>query len=504
MTPHYKKIVKIARRLGLRDSLQHIWAYNLHVSYAFNLPSEYRHTANTEQPIKLSDYIREFHLDLHAREVLLYSGKSSQATHSLKEWNDFSEFHNAIINYGNEVSGKKIDIWLTIHRIGHQQIFFFDRVNSHYLGRYWSLFKRKPIAELLERRFGMSVLEYFLLTAGVFAIYLTKPESDLFADLAVLKIPEEAMRARIEPLSATLQEMRNRLSSQRKLGSSWEYTFNDLNLTPLLIVNKHKPNKLFCPRPQLLVRRLLSGAYFDLVGETGFSKAFGDAVEDLVGDLIQRSDPRLLPRKPTPYRTGEGLRHGTDWLLSDGSGHVFIECKSARIPLQAKVALATDDVLKGMQRLAAAIVQNYSNIEDALQGRSGFQTKGLPIHSLIVTLEDWILFSPLASNSLRELVEQKLTAKGSNPAIVQTSPYVVVSVRDLPNLMHAMAECGIEPLFLQKCSQKYDQHLVSSFLDEAGLKSEMADSIFKFDNDELFKEFRARFKTSTTPTPLVP
>lgn len=496
MTPHYKRVRKISRQLGLADSLSHIWAYSLHVCYGFDLPFEYQHTRDARRPEQVRDLIHEFHLDLHIREVLLHASKNSLATRSLKNWNDLAEFHNAINKQSNKTSGASKDIWLVLHRIGHQQISNFDRVDSHYLGRYWSLFRRKPIAELLERSFGMTVLEYFLLVAGVFTVYLSRPESDLIHDLSALEIPTDAMRERLTAASSTPQNIRNRLNTRQRLDSSWAYTFNEISLTPLIRLRESVPNKLFCPRPPLLIRRLLAGAYFDLVSKQGFAEAFGDGVEDLVGDLIRRSDRRLLPSKPAPYRTGSGIRHGTDWLLSDGSGHVFVECKSARIPLQAQVAPVAEDVSKGMDRLADAVVQNYANIHDALSDRTEFRTNGLPVYSLIVTLEDWNLFSPIASKALRSLVEQKLAAKRLQPSLASSIPYVVVSVRDLPDLTHAMAEHGIACLLDQKCDEKYEQYLVSSFLEETKYKSDAASNLFKADSDELFNEFKARFGPS--------
>jgi hypothetical protein len=493
MTPHYKRVERISRRLGLTDSLAHIWAYSLHVCYGFDLPFEYWHTKVAGRPVQIRDFIGEFHLDLHVREILLHAGKSSQASLSLKNWNDFAEFHNAINRQSDKTSGTSSDIWLTLHRMGHQQISHFDRVDFNYLGRYWSLFRRKPIAELLERSFGMTVLEYFLLVAGVFTVYLDRPESDLIHDLSALDIPTDAMRERLATVSTTPQNVRRRLSEARRFDSSWAYTFNEIKRTPLLQLRPTAPNRLFCPRPPLLVRRLLSSVFFDLVSKQGFAEAFGDGVEDLVGDLIRRSDRRLSPNKPAPYRTGSGLRHGADWIISDASGHVFVECKSARIPIQAQVAPTAEDVSAGMNRLADAVVQNYANIHDAVNGRTEWRTNGLPTYSLIVTLEDWNLFSPIASDALRSLVEQKLIGRHLQPSLMSTTPYVVVSVRDLPDLTHAMAEQGIARLLDEKCGQKYEQYLVSSFLEETEYKSDAANRLFKADSGELFQEFNARF-----------
>lgn len=504
MTPHYRRVRRVARELGLRDSLAHIWAYSLHVGYGRNLDGDYLRSLRNPQAKQVRDYIHEFHLDLHAREVLLHAGKDSLAKRSLKNWVDLAEFHNSINKHSDKTSGAAKEVFLALHRIGHQQISSFDRVDARYLGRYWSLFRQQPLADFIEQSFGMTALEYFLLVAGAFMTYMTKPESDLVHDLAPLEIPPKGMRERLAVVSASPSDVRRRLAHAQRFDGSWAYTFNELNRTPLLRLRSKSPDLLFCARPQLLIRRLLAGAYFDLVAKRGFSDAFGDGVEELVGDLIRRSDRRLSPAKPVAYSTGAGVRHGTDWLLSDKTGHIFVECKSARIPLQAQVAPDAADVSKGMDRLADAIVQNYSNINDALSGLGEFKDDGLPVFSLVVTFEDWNLFSPIASESLKSLVEQKLCAKRLEKSLLSTSPYIVVSVRDLPNLTNAMAHEGIAPVLTRKCEDRYEQYLVSSFLSECKYNVDRADTLFKAASDELFAEFRARHASRSASTGSLP
>ena len=484
MRANYKRVRRISRQLGLSDSLLHVWTYSLHVCNGFELPFQYQH------PNRVRDFIHEFHLDLHVREILLHAGKDSAALRSLRNWSDLVAFHNAIKRQGEKASGAKRDIMLTLHRIGHQQISSFDKVDNRYLGRYWMLFRRKPLADLLERTFGMTVLDYFLFVAGVFTIYLKVHESSLASDLSALGIPISALRERISAVSATPQNIRNRLVARRRFDSSWEYTFNEVSQTPLLRLRAREPDKLVCPRPNLLIRRLLAGAYFDLVGKQGFAQAFGDGVEDLVGELIRRSDEALVPARPDPYTTGSGIRHGADWMLGDASGHVFVECKSARIPLQAQVAPSAEDVSKGMDRLAEAVVQNYSNINDALKGLTCWRSDGLPIYSLVVTLEDWNLFSPFASSALRVLIEQKLAAKRLESSLTMCIPYIIVSVSDLPDLTYAMSRHGIARVLAEKCGEKYSQYLVSSFLREAQYNSSASSDIFEAEGDHLFKLFR--------------
>lgn len=484
---------RIASTFGLRESLTHIWFYGVHIGYRFGLPFEYAHSRDGHSQ-QIDKYLQEFHLDLHAREIILYGVKNSRATRNLRNWDDLAAFHNAINDFSNKMSGAKDDIWLTLHRIGHQQVPYFERANSDYIGRHWLLFRQASMAGLLESAFGLTAFEYMLLVAGVYTVYLQRPEANLEADLGSLGLPPAALKARIASLASTAQALRDRLTASHRLDTSWAYTFNPLVETPLLCLRANSPDTLFCPRPTLVVRRLLAGAYFDLVKTAGFPKAFGDAVEAVVGELLQRAGPTLKVEKPTPYTTGGGVRHGSDWRVSDATGQAFVECKSARIPLQAQVALAANDVVAGMGRLAAAIAQNYSNIADALAGKTEWVDDGRPVFSLVVTLEDWILFSPLSSDALDKQVREGVAGKGLPTALVDQVPYIVVPVNDLPDLTDAMSLRGCGPLLTKKSSSKYRQYQMSPFLNEVEPELQAKSEPFLDEKRNLFAEFERRFK----------
>lgn len=484
MNPHYKKVIGFARNLGLRDSLHHIWAYGLQICFRKNLPAEYTHQG-------VRGTIHEHHLDLHVREILMHAGSSAEASASLRHWDDLATFHNLIHEQGGKLAKPSKDIYLTLHRIGHQQATSWDAVGVGYLGRYWLLLRQPRIAALIYKSFGMTVEDYFLFVAGLFTIFMRIPESDLAVDLASLGLPTDAVRNRIAVLTTTRANISTRLAKRQRFDTSWEYTFNELALTPLIKLRASE-QKLFCPRPPLLVRRLLAGVYFDLVNEDGFGKAFGDAVEVLVGDLIRRSDPNLVINKPEPYRTASGVRHGADWAVADSTADIFVECKTARIPLSAQVAVLVDDVWQGMGRLADAIVQNYANIEDARNGRTQWRDRSLPVYSMVVTLEDWNLFSPTATQALRDSVKRKLSEKRLNASMIESYPYVVVSVRELPDLMHVAADVGIDTILGEKSSENYSQYMVSPYLDETGRKSDFGRKLFGSSGLEFFEETKKR------------
>ena len=72
--------------------------------------------------------------------------------------------------------------------------------------------------------------------------------------------------------------------------------------------------------------------------------------------------------------------HGTDWILSDKTGHIFIESKTKRLTVNAKTLSDLVALDKDLAIMAKAIVQHYKNIRHALSGKSKWKPDGRPIY----------------------------------------------------------------------------------------------------------------------------
>jgi extradiol dioxygenase family protein len=110
-----------------------------------------------------------------------------------------------------------------------------------------------------------------------------------------------------------------------------------------------------------------------------------------------------------PYLIAGQTLHGVDWVLSDSTGHLFIESKTKRLTINAKTLSDTASLDKDLSVMAMAVVQHYRNIRDAQDGRTKWADDGLPIFPLILTLEDWFIFSPRINEMLTQLLLQRYT-----------------------------------------------------------------------------------------------
>jgi hypothetical protein len=80
--------------------------------------------------------------------------------------------------------------------------------------------------------------------------------------------------------------------------------------------------------------------------------------------------------------------------LSDATGHLFIESKTKRLTVGAKTLGDPAALDKDLSVMATAIVQHYRNIRDALDSKTRWVPDKRPLYPMILTLEDWFMFSP--------------------------------------------------------------------------------------------------------------
>ncbi|KAB7780304.1 hypothetical protein CEK65_03700 [Xanthomonas sp. LMG 12459] len=384
-----------------------------------------------------------------------------------------------------------------MHRIGHQQLPHFDRFGPAYFGRYWSLYKRGRLSDVVYNALGLTSEDYFLLAGATQALFMRNYEVPLLSQLAALGLDVGAVKARIAAISATPKLLRNRCLLDARHDSSWDYTPNPVAVKPLILLRSDAPTKLSCPRPSLLGKRLLAGLFYDIANANGFAQAYGDAFEDLVGDCFGHLTGTATAERSAPYTVAGCQRHGSDWILQDTAATVFVECKTMRMPIAAQLAANPGDLELGLKRLARAVVQNYRNILDATSGHTGIKLPDGPVYSLIVTLEDWILFGQKAVDALTNLVGQELGERGMDASIPQRYPFAIVGCAALPKLVDSISAHGLR-IFTDKASQRFNGYLFPQFLSEANLSSKgQATAMFEGECKDLMGRLRTRFPAAS-------
>jgi hypothetical protein len=243
-----------------------------------------------------------------------------------------------------------------------------------------------------------------------------------------------------------------------------------------------------------------------------FGKALGSSFQGYIGEVLRRSvsNCKLSVLGEEKYGTKKRPEATCDWMLVEGiEAAAYIECKSKRLRLDARMAVGTalDDELG---KLADGIVQLYKTLKDHKDGRypnlefvSG--RKQFPI---VVTLEEWYLFGEPTLKKLRDAVRNRMIAQDLSQEWLTNSPYSVMSINEFESAVHIIDQVGVAAFFEGKlreseyCAWTYENYMRERWRD----KWVQCRSIFNKNGEDLFDQFLAdetQAGAANTTDPLV-
>jgi hypothetical protein len=442
----YEPLARQLSRYGLIESLAIIHAYVQNLQNQTQIPPQIELNAEVAAKHGREKGYYEWELELLSRELLAYG--NMHGLYSLSRWNEFSTTINTLKALENNISERTGDllgrnIFLELARIAHRQFPWQTSPNSRTLTRYYKIFSSPALDTLIQRTVGLTTRELYTIGLAMTGLFLEGYSSSYPVDFAPLGIRQEAGQAFIRHFARPLSTLIQLAKVSETHSEDFAYSYNPLRQYPLVHVFLNGTHRVMCPIPTYLFHRFTSGIFFELCGERGFGDDYGHAFEAYIGDVLRAAfaGRQVTITPEASYHVGRNRKDTTDWILSDGSAHLFVECKAKRLKLASKVALADTATLHAdLDTMADAIVQTYKGIKDAEAGlHPNWAPDGKPIYPIIVTLEEWYLFSDPLTSFVETRVKEKLTAAGLDPALADQRPYTVASCEDFEMLMRIIA-----------------------------------------------------------------
>jgi hypothetical protein len=399
----------------------------------------------------LAHYPADWELELLAREIILNCAGKVVPSNGAKLTFDFGQAVNHIRRISDAISEKTIhspeDALNSMHPLIHQQISWQDDASLERILRYAKIMQHGSLAKIIEPALGISIADFYKMGFAV-AGSISKGPKVLSSTYKVLPgISLEVIKKFFKLVSTDIESLRKETRNANSFDQNWAFTYNPLRGTPL-VYDASEPEKLFGISEKLLIWRITDGLYYDIYHLRGFSEAWGEAFDCYIGDVLKVALPSSLfnIRKPLPYEIAKGkTHHGTDWLVSDTTGHIFVECKTKRLRLDAKLSSENSFLEEDIKTLAKCFVQNYKNINDAFNDllAGAFKANGLPAFCVVVTLENWRLDLPKLKDQLDSLIQEGVSLEKLPPSIIKDYPYMLLSTQQFERHVQDVAQHGI-------------------------------------------------------------
>ncbi len=447
----YKPLRNHLRRQSLLQSLGAVRAYLQNFQFGQEFPRD----IEVDRSIRFARSVPErgvfeWELEILAKEIILNS--PDQGGIDLRRWSEFATAVNNLKHLENALSQRYHhlvgpNILVELYRISHRQFHWQVRPNQVVLTRYYKIFGHPKMDALLTRETGLSAKTLYTLGLMFAGLYLDKFGHEDPITVNVPWLTKEQLDLFVSRFSRELGDIRELIRANQSYDQDFVYTFNPLKAFPLVWVTLQGKRTLIAPVPTYLFRRFTEGVYYELCDKPGFSAAFGETFQAYVGEVIAAigAPSRLRLLAEQRYRIGKNKKHSIDWIVSDDTGHLFVECKTKKLTARAKMALASTEALdEELVKMAGFVVQAYKTLIDAKAGQyPHWKSDGLPIFPMVVTLEDWFTFGERILSSIDERVREGFVAAGIDPSIRGTHPYAICSVSEFEQVIQVLNQVGI-------------------------------------------------------------
>lgn len=482
----YKPLRNFLRKFSLVPSLSLIWLLSEHILNNKPLPFKYNFRADNGELLPLKTLVFPWDLEILCRELILNAG--NEEVLSLSKTKDLGHAINLIRDIEEEISIRSLpqdDILLELHRIIHRQFPWQKKNTQRQMIRYLKVYGEDTLTTIIRDITGMNMREYFYLSLAVTGSFLNNAGLSKRQDYGIIDIAPQQTAAFFERLSIPLPELKKRFKSLEQYGRNWLYTWNPLIERPLISIDEKFPDRLICPMPRYVLDRTTRGVFYDIVNAEKFSDAFGPSFQKYVGDVIVETctNKKFTLHKEAEYKDGKKKKHGVDWILSDPHANLFIECKTKRMSINAKFLITRESLEEDLKILARTIVQNYKNIKDALAGKTAWEINSNQIFPVIVTLEEWLIFSPRIIDQLNKFVSEGLLENNIQDNYLEDMPYTIASIDAFEYAAQIVNQVGIGDFFQLKTEKNNRSTMLQLFAHEKfkELRKNVPQILFKED-----------------------
>ena len=468
MFEYYKPLRNFLRGFNLWSGLGAVYFYMQYLRFDVPLPDQLKNPPLQIGKSNLDAGLHAHLVELLARELILNA--DPRAGKKFNTWVPAYKAMDMIHRLDDKTWGqhhsRSDDILQHLSRIAFKQFPWQSPLTNGVLARYHRLYGHELVAPMVEAEFGMTPNELYQLILLFMEELSRRPVlafEFLPAAASTIHGPVLALSERLARSNVSLRAM---TAEQQSFDVNWAYSFNPLRAYP--IIHAGNPRSLMCPVPSILIQRLTDGLYFDLIrADKRFGHAAGRAFEAYIGDVATRiGEGGFELREERCW--GKPERRSVDWIVSDPSATLFVECKLGRLDIASQTQLAAEPAfVAAIERLAGHVGQLFATLAEALAGSyPHWQPDGRPLNPLVVTFHEWFAFGPFFHAHLDRLVRVEFERRGLEQGLLDRHSYTVCSIEEFEGLLTACRSNGIETVMATKNGAGHRQSLARGFLAE--------------------------------------
>lgn len=388
---------------------------------------------------------------------------------------------NALRELENAEAGiylKRFSIFVELNRIGYRH-FPWQRgyASRDQLYRYAFIYGQGECAAYFERTYGVTFNDFSLLGFVLYAAALEHawvPREFTVDELGITpEVRTRALALLSTPIaSAQLTAAKLVAEASARRGSPLPTAYQPSLLRRFPAVSFG--DVMCAPLPELVVARITSGVFYDLVGgPSDLRNEAGRRFEEYGVAFVAAMMPRFSVGPSSRYRHRGNPVDTPDVVVSDsGRVVVVVECKATKLTLGAQFA---DDPVTEAKReheeIAKGIFQLWRYFSHARRGLVTGHDVSPDAHGVVLTLEPWLILDPRFE---KHLVEQAGKLAAMDPEISERDrrKVLICSIQELEVTLARSDEDAFLRTLTAARDEKYWGWMLSTVLAESKNASE--------------------------------
>lgn len=274
-------------------------------------------------------------------------------------------------------------------RIGHRQ---FDWQRGFYnvadMARSAILFGGPQVRGYFQEQHGLTLPEFVLVGLGLYMGLQYSHSMSPVVDLPQLGLTQATFDRGLALLALPIQAARAAAKSLREVAAGpVAYRPSVLRQRPCILFGNRQ--RIRSPLPSLIMARVTSGAYYDVVAAGGdVTRELGERFERYCRDLLAASMPDVEWRPAVTY----GQRQTPDILMYRGGAcRLVIECKAKKMSMIARYGANPIEAASGaFSEIAKAIFQLWRHFSHVRRGLVPSEAISPETVGLVLTLDPWL------------------------------------------------------------------------------------------------------------------
>lgn len=344
-------------------------------------------------------------------------------------------------------------------RVGHYMNQFF---------RYYHIFSDSSLSSHIETKIGISYYDFMLCS-----FWLTRKLKDNYhiskhyffrANSSNTPLNETNMSKVLGLLSDDYVSIKNRLKSEMVYDEDAFLFFGKGHIkTPIIQYNSH----LICLYPGVLLKQATAGVYYTAEiwdNKFNLNNQFGKGFEKYIGIILNKLNKDEKYEITPEIKYHKGINKTSDWIVTEDSSLIFIECKTKRQILETKLYSSGTDEDSGLRDYAANEISKIYRVYNDYRNNKISDLKydsSKAFIPIIVFLEDGFYLD--VDKEIPAKIKEILLSKDISPELVDEYPFHIFSASDFEYKLQIMFKMGFSTYFTKSSAGEISQDYIERF-----------------------------------------